>query len=224
MFRAMEKNGVFLGYAYESPSNFFFFGSKHLTREALPLHFPKFQFAFLKQVHGREVVQAEPSRALEGDGHFTRTPNLALVSQTADCIPLLMVGTDWVCALHAGWRGVALNIVSASAGLLPDVPQLAVLGPHIRKHSFEVGPDVATQLASAAPKSTRHEEFVFAHRDPAKHLVDLSVLIRGQLNEAFAGVHILDTGDDTKTSDRFHSFRRDREKAGRQYSFVVIKA
>lgn len=224
MFERLERQGVFLGYAFEDAGTFCFFGSRNVAKDDLSLHFPQFDFAFLKQVHGREVVEASRDRVFEADGHFTSRIGLALVSQTADCIPVLLSGPGFVCALHAGWRGVALNIVAAASEKLAASPaNFAAIGPHIRRASFEVGQDVAEQLLRASPFRSSQSDFVYASGQTGKVHFDLTALAKAQLHESFGLTQPLDPGDDTKTSAQFHSFRRDRERAGRQYSFVVLK-
>jgi copper oxidase (laccase) domain-containing protein len=137
-----------------------------------------------------------------------------LVVQSADCVPILLASKYQVCALHAGWRGVAQNIVAAAGPAFADDPVLfAAIGPHILAPSFEVGDDVAKKLTGAPPSAS------------GKQYVDLSALVRAQLQQTFgAKIRIFECLHDTKTSVDFHSFRRDGAPAGRQYSFVVLNS
>ncbi len=224
MFKKFERDGKFLGFYFEDSRRLFFFGSRNLDKENLGLNFPEFQFSFLRQVHGRAVVLADPKTSIEADGHFTEKPGLALISQTADCIPILLANANMVCALHAGWRGVSLNIIAAAKKALPFQPDLALIGPHIRCNSFEVSRAVALQIVAATPAEKNASRFLFNHTDSDKLFVDLSSLVQEQLRHTFDGIQIADTGEDTKISPEFHSFRRDREQSGRQLSFVVIKS
>ncbi|HMN68611.1 MAG TPA: polyphenol oxidase family protein [Bdellovibrionales bacterium] len=219
MFKPEIRDGIFLGFAMDTPEAYFFFGGREVSRVKLPTFFPGYEFAFLKQVHGRAVVGADVARALEADAHFTREPNLALVAQTADCVPVLLAGKRTVCAIHSGWRGCAQDIVSAARDAFKDDSvRLAAIGPHIMTESFEVGLDVAARIEREEP-GLRHP-----HKDPAKTYLDLTELVRRQLRKAFgSNISIVEALENTVTSPRFHSFRRDRERAERQYSFVVLK-
>lgn len=225
MFKRKERYGNFIGYSLERDGRLFFFGSRFLPRKSMSAFFPDYEFSYMKQVHGRAVIQADPSTVLEADAQYTSTPGVALVSQTADCVPILLSSKSKVCAIHSGWKSSAQNIVAHSKAAFAEEPvNLAVIGPHILRESFEVGRDVAAQLLAAAPQGTSEYDLFAMHDDPNKVYFDLTELIRRQLRAAFGvQIEILECLEDTKRSIQFHSFRRDREQAERQYSFVVIK-
>lgn len=225
MFKRKEHHGKFIGYELDRDGRYFFFGSRFLPRASIAGIFPQYEFSFLKQVHGQTVIEADPAQTIEADAQFTSKPGRALISQTADCVPVLLSSKSNVCAIHSGWKGCAQNIVGASKKIFEgDKPTIAAIGPHILQSSFEVGRDVAHQLLKADPSGGNEYDFFGMHEDPAKVYFDLTELVRRQIRAAFGQqIEILECLEDTKTSVQFHSFRRDREKAERQYSFVVIK-
>lgn len=225
MFKREQRHGKFIGYSLERDGRYFFFGSRFLPRNSLGGTFPEFEFSYLKQVHGHEVVEADPTKTIEADAHFTTKPLLALISQTADCVPVLLSSKSKVCAIHSGWKGCAQNITGHAKKIFGDEkPTIAAIGPHILQPSFEVGRDVAQQLLKADPYWGSEYDFFGMHEDPTKVYFDLTELVRRQIRGAFGQqIEILECLEDTKASVQFHSFRRDREKAERQYSFVVIK-
>jgi len=209
-----------LGLSLRRDGKFFFFGSRHLGRADLPVVFPRYEFCFLQQVHGRDVVIADPRNTLTADAHFTNSRGLAVVAQSADCVPILLSCAQRVCAIHAGWRGLAQNIIGASQSHCSQVT-FAAIGPHIHASSFEVGTDVAQSLQDAAPPATPR---LSAAESAGKCLFDLNALARAQLQHTFGrSLAIGDCARDTKSDLEFYSFRREREKCERQYSFIVIE-
>lgn len=177
-------------------------------------------------MHGKTIVQADPANALEADGHYTRMVTRALVVQTADCVPVMLVSKNQVCALHAGWRGVAQNIIGEAKEQFRDDPVLfAAIGPHILAPSFEIGSDVAAQLIAAAPYPEKAQTYLRAHPSPGKTYFDLTQMVRDQLMSTYGGrLEVFECLHNTMVDREFHSFRRDAKQAGRQYSFVVLNS
>jgi len=220
MFESVTQNGVFLGLKGNCGRAFYFFGSRFVGPDDLRRLFPQYQFCAVQQVHGRGVLHVEKAfeaaNLPEADALHTTTPGLAIVVKTADCVPILLSDDNQVCAVHAGWRGVANRILAAVQQNHPSFsPTQAWIGPHIQMNSFEVGADVAQQLLAATPAEARGEWTTH---------VDLNKIVRAQLRALYGDrPPRVDSCDiDTVTDPRFHSFRRDRESSGRQYSFVVL--
>lgn len=224
MIKSLILNGRSCGSTIDLNHALMVFCNREIDEESLLDAFPELWFCFLKQVHGKDVVPADQIQRIAADGHFTNESDLALVSQTADCVPVLLSGPKEICALHAGWRGVAANIVEASKNKLKESPTVAAIGPHIRKANFEVGLDVVAQLMAAAPEGTVEDEFTSPHKDNSKKYFDLTKLVKMQLTQTFPGIQIYDTGENTFTDPQLHSYRRDKDQAGRLYSFVMLKS
>ncbi|HEU5250847.1 MAG TPA: peptidoglycan editing factor PgeF, partial [Thermoanaerobaculia bacterium] len=177
------------------------------------------------QVHGREVIairdrpaQGETVDAGSGDAMVTRLSGVALVVQTADCVPLLLAAPDAVGAVHAGWRGAVANVAGAAveALLAPTADPASVrawLGPSIGPCCYEVGGEVAAQFAA---------DFVRASSSGRPRL-DLHGVVRSQLEAAgLASRNIASDPSCTMCGgERFASWRRDRERAGRMIALVA---
>jgi YfiH family protein len=181
--------------------------------------------ATVRQIHSNKIVLAEhPGDQGEGDALITNQPGLTLSVRTADCLPILMADTRnrAVAAIHAGWRGTILEIVSKTAkamedhfGTLPGDLTVAV-GPGIGPCCFEVGPDVARQFSSFFPERN-----------------DLDRLTKIDLVEA--NLRLLRRNGDSVGQiataalcsccrpDLFHSYRRDRDAAGRMVSTIRLR-
>lgn len=175
--------------------------------------------ASLKQIHSADCVAAE-GRSGElgrGDALLENIPGSVVAVKTADCIPVLLVDerNRTVAAVHAGWRGTvariaprALDAMRVRFGADPaDVR--AAIGPGIGKCCYEVGPEVAVHFGEQGR----------AH-------IDLAQANRTQLIEAGIApqsIYLADFCTFCRPAE-FHSFRRDRESAGRLYSFAGIAA
>jgi YfiH family protein len=216
MFQPLRHNNEVVGHEGRTKGALFFFGNKICTRERLTQIYPELTFCFIKQVHGNEIKRANPLESPQADGHFTRDRNNALVIQTADCMPVLLSSPKQVMAIHAGWRGLATHILKLAARV--GSFDKAVIGPHIGRDSFEVGLDVANQLKLSTPA-----DVILPHKQPDKRKVDLGKIAQAQLKQHYYREISIDAVDeDTFTSPNYHSYRRDKENAQRQYSFVAL--
>jgi len=150
----------------------------------------------------------------------------AVAVRTADCLPILLADPEQgiVAAVHAGWRGTAAGVVQQAIhamqthGAKPgDI--LASLGPCIGHCCFSTGHDTATALANSITGATKY----ISHQ-PAEIHADLREINRLQLQSCgIIDVHI--EASDTCTAcdaERFFSFRRDAQLAGRQLAVVAV--
>jgi len=175
--------------------------------------------ATLHQIHSDIVIDAGGRSGSLGDGDalINNTSGHLIAVKTADCIPILIVDTRQraVAAVHAGWRGtaqrIATRVIEQMQRRFASQPGdlLAAIGPGIGKCCYEVGPEVARQFP----------EFVDSNRH-----VDLPSANRHQI--AGCGVpleHIYVANLCTMCNGEFHSFRRDKQQAGRMLSVAGIR-
>lgn len=178
--------------------------------------------AWLQQVHGIAVVEADPTRVATADASWTATPGIACTAMTADCLPVLFcnrAGTR-VAAAHAGWRGLANGVLEATLDSLatPADEILAWLGPAIGPQAFEVGPEVREAFIAHLPQAL--QAFVPSH-NAGKFMADIYALARLRL--AARGVlAVYGGGLCTVTDPRFFSYRRS-PRTGRFASLVWIE-
>ncbi|MBC3347199.1 peptidoglycan editing factor PgeF [Pseudomonas sp. SWRI196] len=178
--------------------------------------------AWLQQVHGITVVEADPAQVATADACWTATPGIACTAMTADCLPVLFcnrAGTR-VAAAHAGWRGLANGVLEATLDSL-EVPAdeiLAWLGPAIGPQAFEVGPEVREAFVAQLPQAA--QAFVPSH-NAGKLLADIYALARLRL--AARGVTaVYGGGQCTVTDPRFFSYRRN-PRTGRFASLIWLE-
>ena len=173
--------------------------------------------ATLRQVHSATCVLAAGSSGVlgEGDALLESTPGSVVAVKTADCLPILLVDERHraVAAVHAGWRGTvagisqcAVEAMRAQFGSLPGDLHAAI-GPGIGQCCYEVGPEVAAEFGR---QGRAHVDLAEANR---RQLIDAGVT-----PERIYASNLCTMC----RAEEFHSFRRDKEAAGRLFSFAGI--
>lgn len=190
------------------------------NRRRLTDHF-SIKPAWLQQVHGIAVAQADPGLVATADASWTATPGIACAAMTADCLPALFcnrAGTR-VAAAHAGWRGLAAGVLEATLDTLdvPAVDVLVWLGPAIGPKAFEVGPEVREVFINQLPEAA--EAFVPSD-NAGKFMADIYMLARLRLAERGVTA-VYGGGFCTVTDPRFFSYRR-ASRTGRFASLVWL--
>lgn len=185
------------------------------------------------QVHGAAVRVVEERdevasvREVRADALVATRAGDAIGVRTADCLPLLIADPESgaAAAIHAGWRGVVAGVVPAGIEALrarsgaPASRLVAAIGPCIRAASFEVGDEIAQQIAAVAPGAD-----VVIPRAPRPH-VDLARAVIAQLASlGLERASIDDVGGDTFADPaRFFSYRRDAARSGRHLAVIVAR-
>jgi len=172
--------------------------------------------AWARQVHSAVALPAVPGKCGEGDALWTWEKGLALSVITADCVPVLLAGPEGLAAVHAGWRGIVGGVVPATLRELggPFADWTVWIGPAIGPCCYEVGEDVAAQVAGASRPD------VALTRPEAKPHLALQAAVRHQLEQAGIGeVRVIDccTRDHT---EHLYSYRREGKGAGRNMGFI----
>ena len=201
--------------------------TSHLARElARVLGHPQIPIARATQVHGTAILEpadglapGETRLAGEGDILLTRRRGLALVVQTADCVPILLVAEEAVAAVHAGWRGTATGAARSAAAAMRERAGVApgsiraYLGPAIGACCYEVGGEVAGNFAGEFLRRECHGKF----------RLDLKGANRAQLeSEGISAANITVLPHCTMCGGpRLASYRRDGAGAGRMISMVA---
>jgi YfiH family protein len=191
--------------------------ARALGLDGTPVH-------WAKQVHG--AAAATPGAAPRGsapnagecDALATSERGVAVVVQTADCVPVLLSGSGAVGAAHAGWRGSAKGVAGSAVAALARLGAApaslsAWIGPAIGACCYEVGGDVAAQFAG---------EFV-RRGCGGGFMLDLKAANAAQLEaagvpRAAIRIHPACT---RCGGDRYASWRRDGVRAGRMIALIA---
>ena len=169
-----------------------------------------------RQVHGnRAFIVSEKDRLpRDADGSVTDSQRFAIGVQVSDCVPLIAVDVDKrvIAAIHAGWRGLAAGVVSATIGKMseelacrPGDLEVAV-GPSISPCCYTVGEVVMKTFS----RSFAGWEALFSEREGEIRLdlrkgCRLELLSNGVREERIACTGLCTYCHD----DLFFSFRRD---------------
>lgn len=177
---------------------------------------------WLTQVHGCEVaVCATAAPGCVADAVISDRPGDVCAVLTADCLPLLLTDREGmqVCAVHAGWRGLAAGVIESAVSRMRarrgDL--LAWLGPAIGPDAFEVGDEVRQAFVAQAAEDAA----AFRPQGSRLWLADIYALARLRLQRL--GVGYIGGGGYCTLSqaDLFYSYRRERV-TGRMASLIWL--
>jgi purine-nucleoside/S-methyl-5'-thioadenosine phosphorylase / adenosine deaminase len=178
----------------------------------------------LYQVHSPDVVVATAPWASDArpkaDAIVTRTEDLAIGVTAADCGPILFVDPNArvIGAAHAGWKGALTGVLESTVEAMERLGAdrggiVAAIGPLIRQHSYEVGPEFVARFLEAEADNAIF--FLPGERD-GHAMFDLGGYIRMRLENA--GILMIDDlGIDTYSDERFFSYRRSVHRKERDY-------
>lgn len=179
---------------------------------------------WLTQVHGTRVVSAgNEVPNVEADGAYSHQVGRVVAVMTADCLPVFIADKagSFVMVLHAGWRGVADQIIAQSLqqAKMSGHQLMAWIGPGIGADAFEIGGEVRDELLRLGSALPEHF-YPLATAD--KWLANLSAMAVWQcqqLSFSWVGASELCTYRDATS---FFSYRRDGV-TGRMASLMWIE-
>ncbi len=187
----------------------------------------------VRQVHGRAVVRVTRSADApvgDADALVCDIPGLAVGVVTADCLPVLIASPSGaVAAAHAGWRGLAAGVLTATVEALREIASdadhaVAVIGPHVGASCYEVDEPVvqafAARFGDALNEASRPSRAGHWKIDLAR-LARLDLERAGLASDRIAALSDACTACD---SERFYSYRREGPGAGRLLHFVAARA
>jgi len=166
------------------------------------------------QHHSADVVTVtEPmgDPRPRADALVTATPGIALSILTADCQPVLFSAPEAgvVGAAHAGWKGALGGVLEATVEAMVTLGArrediVAIVGPSISQHAYEVGPEFVERFVDDDPENARF----FAGGSGDKAHFDLPGYGVHRLREAGVGHAEWNRHCTYSDPDRFYSYRR----------------
>ena len=186
---------------------------------------------FPKQIHTAKVIVLDKTTHIEkpthlfhekADGVITKEKNVAIGVVTADCLPVLLYDktNQAIGVIHAGWRGLAAKIITATILKMRDhfgtkaQDLQAYLGPSAGVCCYEVQAEFLSHFSKPLIEERSEKLFFNPKKAGISELLENNITI----NNIDSINHIC-----TICSDHFCSVRRQKEKAGRQPSFIFLR-
>jgi len=205
--------------------------NKNLKKVCKKIKCSKTKLVLLNQIHSNRVISIKKisKKKPTGDALITSKSKYALGILTADCAPVFIFDPEKniISAIHAGWKGAYKKIIyktlyklKKSGSNIEDL--IAVIGPCISKHNYEVKKDFLKKFIKQNKKNRRF--FTFYKK---KIFFSLNEYIRDQLK--YMGVKNIETinKDTYLDNNNFFSSRRSLKNKyhdyGRNVSVIMIK-
>lgn len=189
-----------------------------------------------KQIHSDKFIYVDEENTgtlikqkfIECDGGFTNISNIPLVSNSADCITILIYekNTDYISSIHSGWKGVTNNIVNKTINKMVQEHgckkenMIVCIGPSICTNCFEVKQDVYNIFYNLFSKY----KDVFYKKDDYTYNIDLvkilyNLLIDNEISKE--NIHISNICNKCNVDD-FYSYRNNKI-TGRMGNFIMLR-
>jgi hypothetical protein len=160
------------------------------------------------------------------DAVLTQRKGVLIGVQVADCVPILLFDRRKLVigAVHAGWRGTALEVLKKAIrrmiecfNSMPEDIRIA-LGPSIRNKCYEVGQEVKDAIYNVLGEGEYYAPM------NGKYYVDLpavNVLQAVSMGIPEENIWISNICTHCNPQD-FHSYRYHRDLGGRQGGFIGV--
>ena len=173
--------------------------------------------AFMTQVHGDRVAVVEDVSDVDptADALVTGIPGITLAVQVADCIPLLLISSQSVAAVHVGRKGLVNGVTLRALEVMRDMGARdirAVVGPAICGVCYEVSEEIFKEVTALHPAAASRSA-------QGNHALDLPAALVKVLQGQKIAVEI--AGGCTVESGDLFSYRRDGV-TGRQAGLVWL--
>jgi len=179
------------------------------------------------QVHGNAVAVVTGPMATRPqiDGLVSNTPGVALGILTADCGPVLFADPEAqvIGACHAGWKGALGGVCGSTVEAMEKLGAkrgriVAVLGPTISQHAYEVGPEFPKPFLVA---DAGHGKYFIPSVKPAHYMFDLQKFLLDQMR-SLGLAEVQGLGLCTYADEQlFFSYRRATHRGDKDYGRLI---
>ncbi|HLF18264.1 MAG TPA: peptidoglycan editing factor PgeF [Candidatus Omnitrophota bacterium] len=181
----------------------------------------------IHQVHGDRVVIASKNKLSkldaveEADALVTNQKNLAIVIRTADCLPVFLYDPahEAIAIAHCGWKSTYLHILKNVMIVMKNqfatrsADLRVAFGPAIRAQHYEVGEEFKEYFPND-----------FIEKNDCLYLDLVQANRKELLSQGVTEKNVYDCGVCTYADENCFSHRREKGKAGRMISLMMIKS
>jgi copper oxidase (laccase) domain-containing protein len=158
----------------------------------------------IHQTHSADIVEYKGSdiSTLKADGILVMNENIVNKSfaiKTADCMPVVFIGTKGICIIHAGWVGLRDKIL-INQEIKKISPYFCYIAPSISVDSFEVQEDFKLNFPNS-PYFVQNKDYIS---------FNLIKEATQQIKNNFPTIEIENSAECTYKSHKYNSFRRDK--------------
>jgi len=187
----------------------------------------------LNQTHSNQVIyfekETDVKNKLQGDAIISKVKNIGISILAADCAPILFYDPykKIIACAHSGWKGALNGIIKNTIKKLNELNSksdnlIAVVGPCIKKQSYEVKKDFLEKFITIDNKN----ESFFQKISSEKYTFDL----RGFINKEISNFNVKNIEnieiDTFSEKNFFYSYRRScvnkEEDYGRCISVILM--
>lgn len=183
------------------------------------------QVFWRKQVHEDTVliVKSDASSCTDqpdADAYITNKKNVPIAIRTADCVPVFIfdAAKKVIGLAHAGWKGTHKEIAKKTVIQMQEVygsqwhDITVYLGPAIRSCCYTVGHEFKAYFP----------QDIIDHDDGSISVDIIQANVRQLKQLGLNPLQIIDSEICTCCNNNYFSYRRDKDKAGRMISLMML--
>ncbi len=199
------------GSLFPVPSLYSFHTTRAISPEGLLLQeglnaMPRIELTQIHSANGMYVTGHSPKKIADTDAVYTDQPHLMLSIRTADCLPILLYHPKGIIgAIHAGRKGTLSGITQATLKRIQDQFKID------KDFMFWFGPAICKGCYQIDREKKVYFDLIDENENQIKEILENRYTIHfSQLCTSCR-------------NDLFYSYRKEGEKAGRQYTLIALR-